>query len=89
MAPSPSAAAGEMEADQLAVVEGRVLRERCSTLEARARTAEQKAEQARRARETAEGAAQEAKAEEGPDKDSLIMQNQMLTNQMQEPMKAL
>ena len=63
VAPSPSAAAGEMEADQLAVVEGRVLRERCSTLEARARAAEQKAEQARRARETAEGAAQEAKAQ--------------------------
>ena len=50
---------GGLEEDQLAVVEGRVLRERCATLEARARAAETKADEARRTSAEAQSSADE------------------------------
>jgi hypothetical protein len=65
--PSNSAVAepatGEaLEEKQMAVVEGRVLRERCATLEARARAAETKADEARRASTAAQASAKELQA---------------------------
>eukprot|EP01043_Picozoa_sp_COSAG02_P022895 COSAG02_NODE_1206_length_13888_cov_15.018130_1_plen_571_part_00 len=48
-----------LEEQQMAVLEGRVLRERCATLEARARAAETKVDEARRASTAAQASAKE------------------------------
>ena len=52
----------DLEEKQMAVVEGRVLRDRCATLEARARAAETKADEARRASTAAQASAKELQA---------------------------
>jgi len=57
--PAIGGVTGGLEEDQLAVVEGRVLRERCATLEARARAAETKADEARRTSAEAQSSADE------------------------------
>ena len=51
-----------LEEQQMAAMEGRVLRERCATLEARARAAETKADEARRTSTAAQASAKELQA---------------------------